>query len=91
MKNELIEWLARRAVKEAQQQMIMCYTDFEAFLYKKFAQLVARECLIILAAKGNYEGGAVASFNTIAETFGVEADYDDFFYNKDNNEEHSVD
>lgn len=53
---------------------------------EQFAAIVTakaiRECLYILADKGNYEGGAVNAFDTIRDQFGIDSKitYNDDYY-----------
>lgn len=54
---ERIKLLAKQAVEETQQLMIMEYKNFESKLYERFAELIAQDCLIIIAenAGGPYD------------------------------------
>lgn len=55
--------------------------DVERFT-KIVATKVVKHCLQILADKGNYEGGAVESFEAIVKQFGLDPTitYDSYYY-----------
>jgi hypothetical protein len=65
--NERIRQLAEQAVEETQLLMIMEYRNFESTLYKKFAELIVRECALVVHKKT----GPKSALNVL-EHFGVE-------------------
>ena len=42
------------------------------FFEQKFAELIVRECLVIIDEEGSHEGGSIRSMEAIKEHFGVE-------------------
>ena len=75
MNNELISQLAKEAVEETQQMMIMYYPTFEAELYRKFAYKLIKEIEglvdVSIPVSEQFIAGRQSLFNNIKKHFDI--------------------
>lgn len=51
--------------------------------YDDITKLIVKDCLQIIADKGNFEAGSVDAFNAIKEKYEIDADYNDLAFGDD--------